>query len=789
MFRVALQGRLPAPEWRMMGARVLCALGVALLVLPLATGPSSVVAYPMDASESAVADALDYLRGVQLADGSIVDFGTTCWIVCAVVAADEDPADWTYAGDSLVDYLEAEVDSISGVSNYSLAIMAVVAAGEDPASFGGIDLVSLLEGEYDSNGQLGDENLLCDDFWGLMALVAAGDDANSTLVSNARDFIVSNQSSDSGDYGSWGWGVGQDGDVDDTAAAIMALMATGTSTSSSVIVDGLAYLADNQDTSGGFLSWGSTNADTDSWAILSLVAADENPDSSDWEMGVNSPVDDLLTFQQPTGEFHWQSGDPGWNIPKTTASAIQALLGRPWPVKIASLSSPGAELAVTPSDFEFAATKDGDDPLDRILEIWNEGSGTLEWVVEADEDWLDLSPSSGSSTGEHDDVTLSVDISGLNVGSFSATITIGGAGADGSPRTVDVDLEITAAATEPEIDFSPSRLRFTAEEGGDDPDDEILTIWNSGEGRLDWSVSDDAGWLSLSPRSGTSTGDDDDEEVDVSVDISGLDAGEYTAEITIKDSDASNSPEDLTVTLTVEESADEEDYYQLMTPTTPAGAGSITRSVLPDAQGYLADTQLALTAVPFTGYVFTGWTGDAAGPQNPINVVMSGNRTVMANFLRFDNSGLPNVGLTFASPGIYSVAVVPYPTASIPSSPEGFRLLSAYIVEPQGSGSFTLQFSGLPNAATVAIFKVQDGVWVQLPRSVLSDTAIEVTMGAEDPVIALVTPGSSGGGIVSSVQGLFSGADSTTLLVVGIAVLLAVIVIVVLVLYVRRESY
>ena len=161
----------------------------------------------------------------------------------------------------------------------------------------------------------------------------------------------------------------------------------------------------------------------------------------------------------------------------------------------------------------------------------------------------------------------------------------------------------------------------------------------------------------------------------------------------------------------------------------------------------------------------------------------------MANFLRFDNSGLPNVGITFASAGIYSVSVVPYPTASIPSSPEGFRLLSAYIVEPQGSGSFSLEFSGLPDANSVGIFKVQDGVWVQLPRSVLSGTAIQVTMGAEDPVIALVTPGASAGGILSSVKDLFSGADSTTLLVVGVAVLVVVIVVIVLVLFMRRESY
>jgi flagellar biosynthesis/type III secretory pathway M-ring protein FliF/YscJ len=39
------------------------------------------------------------------------------------------------------------------------------------------------------------------------------------------------------------------------------------------------------------------------------------------------------------------------------------------------------------------------------------------------------------------------------------------------------------------------------------------------------------------------------------------------------------------------------------------------------------------------------------------------------------------------------------------------------------------------------------------------------------------------------VKGFFSGVDSTTLLVVGIAVLTVVIVIVVLVLFTRRESY
>jgi len=39
-----------------------------------------------------------------------------------------------------------------------------------------------------------------------------------------------------------------------------------------------------------------------------------------------------------------------------------------------------------------------------------------------------------------------------------------------------------------------------------------------------------------------------------------------------------------------------------------------------------------LTAVPDSGYVFTGWSGDASGNANPATVTMSGNKTVTATF-------------------------------------------------------------------------------------------------------------------------------------------------------------
>ncbi|MFC1593055.1 CARDB domain-containing protein [Candidatus Omnitrophota bacterium] len=100
----------------------------------------------------------------------------------------------------------------------------------------------------------------------------------------------------------------------------------------------------------------------------------------------------------------------------------------------------------------------------------------------------------------------------------------------------------------PTISFTPPNLGFTGTEGGFNPPAQMLDIWNSGDGALDWSVSDSS-WLNLSPFNGISTGETD--AVTVSVDISGMAVGEYDTTITISDPLASNSPQTVPVHLTI----------------------------------------------------------------------------------------------------------------------------------------------------------------------------------------------------------------------------------------------
>ncbi len=304
----------------------LAAVVVASIMAPVMAADS----YPLQTTDAEVADALNYLRDEQNTDGSIGSFVDSAWIAMAIAAAGENPHDWQVGGNSIVDYLAANAGDASSSTDYSRMILAITASGEDSTDFGGRDFVSLLEGTYDDvTQQIGDAASLNDDAFGVMALVAAGHSQSSQIVADSVSFILASQNGDGG----WGYTVGSDSDADMTSAVIMALMAAGELASSAPIISALAYIKSTQQDSGGFLSWGSTNAETDSWAINAIVAGGEDPNGAGWSSTAdNTPVDDLLTYQQPGGEFYFQGGVPGAWPSQTTAKAVVALLGEYYPV-------------------------------------------------------------------------------------------------------------------------------------------------------------------------------------------------------------------------------------------------------------------------------------------------------------------------------------------------------------------------------------------------------------------------------------------------------------------------
>jgi len=69
--------------------------------------------------------------------------------------------------------------------------------------------------------------------------------------------------------------------------------------------------------------------------------------------------------------------------------------------------------------------------------------------------------------------------------------------------------------------------------------------------------------------------------------------------------------------------------YSLTTST--VGSGAILPG--PNPSGYPPGAAVLLTATPNPGYDFFGWAGDAAGLNNPLNLMMATNKSVTATFL------------------------------------------------------------------------------------------------------------------------------------------------------------
>jgi len=297
----------------------------------------------------------------------------------------------------------------------------------------------------------------------------------------------------------------------------------------------------------------------------------------DWALSDDAPwLSENPTSGSSTGEHDTAAvsvdiaGMSAGNYSASITITADGAINSPWTVPVSlHISSSASQISFNPESLSFTAVEGGSNPGNETLEIWNSGTGTLNWSLSDDAPWLSKNPTSGSSTGEHDTAAVSVNTTGMSGGDYSANITITAPGASNSPRTVPISLHISSAA--PQISFKPGRFSFAAVEGGPTHAAETLEIWNSGVDTLGWSLSDDAAWLSEDPTSGSSTGEHD--TVTVSVDIAGMSVGDYSTNITIT-AEASNSPQVVPVSLHISSAAPEISFTPEILNFTAIGGGS-----------------------------------------------------------------------------------------------------------------------------------------------------------------------------------------------------------------------
>src|SRR3989338_3504414 len=244
--------------------------------------------------------------------------------------------DWTaqalvVAGET-VDATPLQSFSGSSATDYAKRILSLVAVGENPTSYTGVNLVEALRG-LAQNGQIGETSLLNDDAWGIMALSAAGVSNNDSVIVGAASHLLNNQNDDGG----WSWGVGFDSDTNDTAAVLMALSEAGYTSADTAVQDAVAYLTAQQNPDPGLpyqrpCGWpGCEQSDSAStaWVIAALNKLKLEPLA--WQKSGFSPQDFLLTLQTGEGSFKWQATDTVGSQ-AMTAYALVSLGGQSYPV-------------------------------------------------------------------------------------------------------------------------------------------------------------------------------------------------------------------------------------------------------------------------------------------------------------------------------------------------------------------------------------------------------------------------------------------------------------------------
>ncbi|HEV7584462.1 MAG TPA: prenyltransferase/squalene oxidase repeat-containing protein [Solirubrobacteraceae bacterium] len=311
-------------------------LGAAGALLAVAVAGTLLLAGPRAAGAGApVSRQIAFLERSQNADGG---FGGargqssselySGWAAMGLAAAGRDPLSVRRNGHSVLDALRGEASSLQGAGDLERTILALHACGVSVRALPGAggDPVSRLLRYRSGDGSFGHlSNLTA---FAVFALRAAGYSSANPTVRGAGSWLLRQQNVDGG-FGFATRGGGSD--VDDTAAALQALVDAGTRRGSA-LARALAFLVRAQNPDGGYpqQKGGESNAQSTAWAVQGLVAGGRDPRGVT-RAGSRSPLGYLATLLAPDGSVRYSrtgAQTPVW----VTAQALTALGGKPLPI-------------------------------------------------------------------------------------------------------------------------------------------------------------------------------------------------------------------------------------------------------------------------------------------------------------------------------------------------------------------------------------------------------------------------------------------------------------------------
>ena len=176
---------------------------------------------------------------------------------------------------------------------------------------------------------------------------------------------------------------------------------------------------------GGYIICGHT--ESEAWLIKTDVNGDKVWDSKLGYLYYAECVQEISSGEYILTGYRWL-GHPG--IPYS----------RPFLMKVKTTEN-SPHISRNPSTLN-PTCNEGENAANDYFEVWNSGGGTLSYSISDNVSWLYCSPTSGTSTGEHDQITVYYNTSNLSADNYSATITISSSNADNNPQTIAVNLTV-----------------------------------------------------------------------------------------------------------------------------------------------------------------------------------------------------------------------------------------------------------------------------------------------------------------------------------------------------------
>lgn len=248
------------------------------------------------------------------------------WVALGLAAAGRNPLSLSRGGHTVLDFIRGEASSLQGAGDLERTILALHACGVSVHSLPGGDPVRRLLHFRGHDGSFSEQANLTS--FAILALRAAGYSSHDPTVRKAAAWLERQQEPNGGfGFGERGGG----GDVDDTAAAVQALVAAGVH-GGALIGHAVSFILDTQNLDGGFpeQSGGESNSQSSAWAIQALTAAGRNLEGVR-HRGSRTPLEYLDSLLAPDGSVRYSrtgSQTPVW----VTAQALTALAGKPFPI-------------------------------------------------------------------------------------------------------------------------------------------------------------------------------------------------------------------------------------------------------------------------------------------------------------------------------------------------------------------------------------------------------------------------------------------------------------------------